>query len=602
MPDDAHSGVLWAPRQAVEKPAGLGGAFSSVSLALAPGASLTAAIQAVDRVLAPYGGLPAYGRADHISHKFQQDRIDRLSVMATVMPPVFLIVAAALVHLVIGRLVDGEREQIGLLKAFGYDDIPAATIYLKMAGLVGVIGALTGGAVGGWLGKAVVAVLAQYMRFPQLSWRFSWTAFGVSAVLSVVAAIGGSFLGVRRAVRLSPAVAMQPPTPTTFREGLLERVGLTRALDQPTRMIARNIERFPLRAALTVAGLSVSVSLLVSSQFLFGSIDTVVDQAYFRARRWSDEVRFAETRDVHAIAEVARQPAVIRVEPFRHVSGYLRAHARTEKVVVIGLEERADLERPLDPHGDRIWFKGPCLVLSQALAGRLAVQAGDVAELEITEGRRPRAVLAVSAIDQDYAGLTAHMTRAALNRLMGEGDRVSGADLTVAADQRGDFYRAIARIPQVVSAGSRDDTVATFRSAIAATMTTEMAFYLGFAAAIAFGIAYNISRIALSDRARDLATLRVLGFSPMECAYILCGELVFLALVAAPIGLAGGLGLARALISAFTRQDFYLPFVITPGGLGLAIATYLAAVTLAAVMVAQRIWHFDLVAVLKTRD
>jgi putative ABC transport system permease protein len=395
---------------------------------------------------------------------------------------------------------------------------------------------------------------------------------------------------------------MQPPTPTSFRKGVLERLNLAGALDQPTRMIARNIERFPVRATLTVMGLGVSVSLLVSSQFLFGAIDSVVDQAYFRARRWTDEVSFAEKRDAHAIAEMARQPAVLRSEPVRRVPAYLRAHARTEHIVVFGLDEHADLEQPLDPRGDRIRFKGQGLVLSQAVAGRLGVQAGDQAELELTEGRRPRVVLPISDIEQDYAGLTAHMSRSALNRLMGEGDLASGADLLVAADQRGDFYRAIARIPQIVSAGSRDDTVAMFRSAVTAAMTIEMTFYLGFAAAIAFGIAYNISRIALSDRARDLATLRVLGFSPIECAYILCGELLLLALVAVPIGLAGGFALAHALVAAFTRQDFYLPFVISPGGLGLAFTTYLAAVALAIAMVAQRIWRFDLVAVLKTRD
>jgi len=602
MPDDAHSGVLWAPRDAVEKPAGLGGAFSAVSLALAPGASQAKAIAAVDRLIAPYGGTPAYARADHISHKFQQERIDRMSVMATVIPPVFLIVAAALVHLVLGRLVQSEREQIGLLKAFGYSDLSAATIYLKMAGLVGISGVLAGGAVGGWLGQTIIAVLAQYMRFPHLAARFSWTAFGISGALSVAAAVAGSLLAVRRAVRLSPAVAMQPPTPTAFREGLLEHIGVMRTLDQPSRMIARNIERFPLRTASTVAGLSVSVSLLVGSQFLFSAIDTVVDQAYFRARRWTDEVSFADTRDIHAIAEMARQPAVVRAEPFRHVSGYLRAHGRTTRIVVFGLEEDADLERPLDPRGDRIPFKGRSLVLSQALAGRLGAQPGDVVELEVTDGRRPRTLLPVSAIDQDYAGLTAHMTRAALNRLMGDGDLASGADLVIATDQREVFYRAIARMPQIVSAGSRDDTVATFRSAIAAAMTTEMAFFLGFAAAIAFGIAYNISRIALTDRARDLATLRVLGFSPVECAYILSGELALLALVATPIGVIGGFALAHALVAAFTRQDFYLPFVINPAGLGLAFTTYMTAVALAAGLVAQRIWRFDLVAVLKTRE
>src|SRR5581483_5472216 len=141
----------------------------------------------------------------------------------------------------------------------------------------------------------------------------------------------------------------------------------------------------------------------------------------------------------------------------------------------------------------------------------------------------------------------------------------SGADLLVATDRRAAFYRAIAAAPAVVAAGSRDDTVESFRSAITGAMLTEMAFFLGFAAAIAFGVAYNISRIALADRARDLATLQVLGFRPIECAYILAGELALLALVAAPLGAAGGYGLGGALIQAFTKQDFFLPFYLSPG-------------------------------------
>jgi putative ABC transport system permease protein len=145
--------------------------------------------------------------------------------MAAVIPPVFLIVAAALVHLVLGRMVETDREQIGLLKAFGYGDVEAASIYLKMGAPVGPIGALAGGTLGGWLGTAVVAVRAQYMRFPHLAPQFSWTAFAVAATLSMAAAIAGSLRAVGRAVRQSPAVAMQRPTPTSFRRGLVERVG-----------------------------------------------------------------------------------------------------------------------------------------------------------------------------------------------------------------------------------------------------------------------------------------------------------------------------------------------------------------------------------------
>jgi putative ABC transport system permease protein len=602
MPDDAHQGVLWAPRDAVERPSGLGGAFSEVSLALAPNASESGAIAAIDRILAPHGGAPAYGREDQVSNKFQDDRIQRLGIMAVVLPPVFLIVAAALVNLVLGRLVQTEREQIGLLKAFGYGDLEAASIYLKMSGLVGVIGVVVGGASGGWLGQGIIGMLAPYMRFPHLSAQFPWAAFGVAAIVSIAAALAGSLLAVLRVVRMSPAVAMQTPAPTSFRKGIVERFGVWRIFDQPTRMIVRNLERFPARAALTVAGLSVSLALLVGSQFLFASVDEVVDQAYYRAHRWTDEIGFGDTRDVHVVTELAHLPAVLSAEPVRTEQGRMRANARQERIAVVGLDDGANLDQPLDMQGRPIAFEGHGVVLSIALAHRLAVRAGDFVELEIMDERRPRMLLPVTAIADDYAGLTAYMARNALNRAMGDGDEASGADLMVAPETRGDFYRSLARIPQVVGAASRDDTVASFRSAVTDTMTIEMTFFLGFAGAIAFGVAYNISRIALADRSRDLATLCVLGFGPGECAYILCGELIFLALLAMPVGVMLGLGLVKELVTAFTRQDFYLPFLITARGLAIAVTTYLGAVILATALVSQRIWRLDLVTVLKTRE
>ncbi len=602
MPDDAHEGVFWAPRTAVEWPTGLGDAFSAVSFALAPSASPEAALARIDRLLAPYGGAPSYARADQVSHKFQADRIARLGVMAEVIPPVFLLVAASLVHLVLGRLVETEREQIGLLKAFGYYDREVATVYVKMAALVGLVGVAAGGAVGGWLGRVLIVVLAQYMRFPHLAPQFSWTAFSTAALVSITTAVGGSFRAATRAASLSPAVAMQPPAPGVYHRSLVERLRVWRALDQPTRIVARNLARYPGRAALTVVGLAVSLSLLVASQFLFGAIDGVIDQAYFQARRWTDQIAFAEPRDVHAMAELRRLPAVVHAEPFRRTSAQLRAHGRSERAALIGAEVGAALERPLDPSGASIVFRGRGLIVSQPLAAHLQLRPGDVVDVEVNEGRRARTLLPVTAVAQDYGGLTAQMARRELNRAVGEGDLASGADLTVRGDERSAFYRAVARTPQVVSAGSRDDTVRSFRSTVTAAMLIEMVMYLGFAAAIAFGVAYNISRIALADRARDLATMQVLGFRPVECAYVLGGELVLLALAAIPMGIAGGVGLGAALVQAFTRQDFYLPLAISAHGLGVAFAVYVAAVVLATGLVCQRVWRLDLVSVLKTRD
>ena len=602
MPDDAHRGVFWAPRLTVEKAAGLGGSFSAVSLKLAAGSDPAPVLAAVDRALSPYGGFPAVARADQISHKFQQERIDRFGILAWVIPPIFLVVAASLVAMVLGRLVETEREQIGLLKAFGYGDFAAAAVYLKLAALIGLIGAAGGGVLGAWMARAVTQVLAQYMRFPSLHMRFSWTAFAAAALISAAAAAAGSLMAVRRAVRLSPAVAMRPPAPAVFRQGLVERLAIWRRLDQPTRMIVRNLERFPARALLTCVGLAVSLSLVVGSQFVFGSFDEILDQAYFRARHWTDFVGFAENRDVSAVASVGRMPGVIAAEPARFAAIRARANGREQRGFITGLDPAAWSTRPLDAADQVVPLKGRGVVLSSTLARRLDVQPGESVEIEIVEGRRPRVLLPITGEAQDYAGLSVYMDRHELNALMGDGDVASTALLLVAPDQRAQFYRAIERAPQIVAAESRADTVIGFRTTMMQIMSVEMSFFAAFAATIAFGVAFNVSRIALSDRARDLATLRVLGFEPFECAYILLGELGLLALLAIPLGVLGGIGLADALVASFASQELQLPMIITARSYGLSISTFLAAVALAAAMVGGRIWSLDLVAVLKTRE
>lgn len=602
LPDDSHQGIFWAPRRTAEKATGLGGAFSMVSLRLASAADAPAILAAVDRILAPYGGVAAVTRRDQVSNKFQQDRIDRFGILAWAVPPVFLLVAASLVHMVLGRMIDREREQIGLLKAFGYENLEAASIYLEMAAAIGLAGAIAGGVVGAWMAQGVTQVLALYMRFPHLEPRFSWAALATSALISILAAMSGSLLAVCRAVRLTPATAMRPPAPARFRPGIIERLPVWDWFDQPTRMIIRNLARFRWRALVTLLGLSVSLSLLIGTQFMFGSFDEILDQAYFRARHWTEFVGFAENRDISAIEEIRRLPGVIAAEPMRYVPARARANGREEKAFITGMDSGARLERAIDASGLPIPFEGRGVIVSASLAARLGVRPGDSVELEATEGRRPRILLPVTAEAQDYAGLSLFMERGALNRMMGDGNLASSAELVLADDQRPAFYRGIERMPQIVGGASRTDTIAAFRGTVLRIMTVEMSIFAGFAAAIAFGVAFNVSRIALSERGRDLATLRVLGFGPAECAYILLGELLLLALIGIPLGLLGGIGLSKGLVAAFSRQEMTLPMVMTPHGLGVATSAYIAAVLVAAVLVGMRVWSLDLISVLKTRE
>lgn len=602
MPDDAHQGVVWAPRPAVERAAGMSGAFNAVALKLAPGVSTRAVLADVDRILAPYGGRAAYAREDQASHAFLAAELKELSTSASILPPIFLIIAAALVHLTVSRLVDAEREQIGLLKAFGYRNGEAATSYLWMAAAIGVAGALAGGLIGGTLGAAVVDLYREYFRFPVLAVRFHWLAFAGASAVALAATMAGSLAAVRRAAALSPAIAMQPLRPATYRAGPLDQLIRGPAVDQATRVIVRNLERFPVRSLLATLGLAASLSLLVGTQFLFDSLDKVVEQAYYRTQRWSEAISFAEPRSIAALGEAARLPGVFAAEPVRIVAARLKANGREELTRVVGLEPDGRFDRPLDSRHRRVPFRGRGLILSEALADRLGLRAGGDVRVEVIDGRGPAAVLPVTGLARDYSGFSAYMDRRRLNELMGEGDLASGAHLQVAADRRPEFYRAIERTPQIVGSSSRDETVASWRLAMAKAFRVTISFYVGFAGAIAFGVAYNTIRIALSERARDLATLRVLGFGRGECAYILGGELAVLALAAIPLGILGGQALAHGLVAAYSRDEVRLPAIIGARSYGISLMAYLAAVTVAGVLVARRIWSFDLVAVLKTRD
>jgi putative ABC transport system permease protein len=602
LPDDAHQAVLWAPRRAVEGAAGEVGAFAKVALKLAGDVRPEQVLPQVDRLLAPYGGATALARADQPSNKFVTDALRRLRILSLILPPIFLAVAAGLTHMVMARLVETEREQIGLLKAFGFTNLEVAVPYLKLAAVIGVVGVIVGGLAGVALSVAMTSLYAQYFRFPVFAAQVDWTVFAFTSAVAIAAALAGASLAAFRAAALPPAVAMQAAAPTVYRRGFFDRLKLADRLDQPSRMILRRLERFPGKAALTVGGFALSLALLVCTQFLQDALDRVIDEAFYRSQRWSAQLTFFHPRDLRVIASVARLPGVIAAEPVRNTGAWATGPAGRKRVAILGLEPNAELARALDAAGRPIPLQGQGVVLSKALAEQLGLKLGGRVDLDVLEGRRPHLYLPIAGLADDYSGLSVYIDRTALNRMMGDGDVASSADLIAAPDAMPRLYAQLVKMPQVIAASSRDDTVANWRTTTAAEFSITVWFYLSFSGAIALGVAYNMGRITLAERSRDLATLQVLGFSRGECAYILYGELALIALIALPIGSGLGALFAQALVKAFARDELRIPVAITGRTMAVSISAYIVAVGLGCLMLQRQLARLDLVAVLKTRD
>ncbi|WP_448192766.1 ABC transporter permease [Azospirillum sp. sgz301742] len=602
MPDARRFGVFWMGRDALAAVFDLKGAFNDVSLSLQRDAREAEVIARLDALLAPYGGLGAYGRKDQLSNAFLSGELDQLRMTGRIIPPVFLGVAAFLLHMVISRLIETEREQIGLLKAFGYADREVGWHYMKLVLALTGLGVALGFALGAWLGFGMTALYARFYNFPILLYQPAPEMFALAALVAGGATVAGTLTAVRRAVTLPPALAMVPAPPVSYRRNALSRSALGRAVDGPTRMVVRHIVRWPVRAALTALGIAASVALLVASLFSFDSIETMIDVQFFRTHRQDATVVFTEARQDAILAEVARLPGVLRAEGVRTASVRLRAGHLSRRAAIQGLERDAALSRVLDAELRPVALPPAGLVLSSKLASLLAVRAGDLVTVEALEGRRRTAAVPVAAVVEEYIGAEAYMDRAALNRLMGEGPVVSGAHLRIDENQADTLFRRLKELPMLAGVTLRTASVGAFRATVAETMSIVLSFYVAFGGLIAFGVLYNSARITLSERGRELASLRVLGFTRGEVAYILLGELAVLTVLALPLGCALGYGLAAVIAAGLDSDLFRVPLVIEDRTYGIAVLVVLLSAAVSGAAVGWRVARLNLIAVLKTRE
>lgn len=602
LPDNKRFGVLWMGRASMEPAFDMTGAFNDVALSLARDASEAGAIERLDRLLAPYGGLGAYGRPEQYSHRFISDEINQNRVSANIVPAIFLGVAAFLLHIVLSRLLSIERMQIALLKAFGYSNLTVGLHYMKLALAIVAGGVLLGSAVGLYFGSWITEVYREFYRFPLLRYEAGAGLMTVAALISFGAAGIGALGAVRRAVALPPAEAMRAPAPGAFRHGFLERAGLGRFFSFSARMIIRNLGRSRGKAILSVLGISFAAAILVVGWYFYDAFDYMMRLQFQTIQREDVAVYFNNPRSAQARFDVAHLPGVLYSETFREVPVRLRFGHHSKRVGILGVEPGARLRRLVDPQMRPVALPPGGLVLTNKLAQILGAGPGDRVTVEVLEGTRPVRQVAVSGVVDEVIGLSAYMDLRALNRMMREEGSISGAHMAVDRLDLPRLYSLLKRTPAVSAVAIREAVLQSFQEIIARSMTITTDVLIVFACIIAVGMVYNGARIALSERAGELAALRVLGFTNGEIAGILLGEQALLTMAAIPIGCLLGYGVCALLTERMATELYRIPLVVSGTTYLSAAAVVAAAAVLSGLLVAGRLKRLDLLAVLKARE
>ena len=602
VPDDARFGVIWISRPALAAALDLEGAFNEVLITLVRGARSEAVLDRVDRILDPYGAPGSYDRDEHPSNRFLNEEIKGLSASAHSVPPVFMLVAAFLLYIVTSRMLQSEREEIGLMKAFGYTDTEVGGHYLQMVVLIALAGALFGSVLGVVLGRLIVPLYAGFYKLPFLLFRLDMAAFLTGLIISVGVASLGGVVVLRRIFRLTPAEAMRPPAPPDYSRAGHVAQALLERFDQPTRMVFRRIFRQPWRMLGAVTGIAAGMALSLSMLIIYDGFDEALTRTFEVIDRSDASVSFTAPEPYRVIYDLRRLPGVMRVEPVRNVPVILRKGRREFSGAITGLSTDAELFRALDADGAPIPLPARGMVLSSTLARILNAAPGDVLNVDIREGRQPEVQIVVAAISESLLGSPAFMEIGALNRALDEPGRVSGAYLSVSDGNEAAVHAALRDMPRVVGVSLRREARAAFE-VIMDQGAGSARFIMGLMAfAITFGIIYNAARVARDERARDLASLRVLGFHRGETAFVLLGELAIVTLAALPIGLLVGRFMSHMIAAGFSTDLYQIPVVFAPRAQGMAIAIVVGAALASGWLVKRDIDRTDIITSLKTRE
>lgn len=602
MPDDRRYGLVFMGLAAAEAAMDMGGAVNEIALRLTRGADERAVIDALDTLLDPYGSTGGYGRDRQMSHAFLQGEMQQLKVLATFLPPVFLVVAAFLVNMVLGRLIMLERTQIGLLKAVGYSTRDIAWHYLKLALLIGVLGVVLGAALGQWIGNTMIAMYGDFFRFPVVLRDPAAGAISISVVAGMITALLGGLRAVWDTVRLPPAVAMSPPAPPNFSRGWLDRGVAALRVRQTSMMILRSILRWPGRAAITVFGVISSVAMLVASYFMFDAVDLMADTMFTLSNRQDVTLVLNASAPERAVLDAMALPGVRQAEggyamPARLVHGH-----RTRLSAVQAHFPGESLARLVDDDGRIVSLPADGVVLPERLAEALALRVGDVVQIEMLAPPREVLHLPVAAIIAQGMGQEAHVAADALFAAMRVAPQVNRINLLITPQALPELHEAIKTTPAIAGLTDWSEVRGQFDATLSENLFTMLTMQTLVGLMTAIGVVYNAARIQVSERSHELASLRVLGFTRWEVGFVLVGEMMLLTLLAIPLGWIAGRYLAEGLIVAMSTDLIAVPFVITRRTYALAgIAVFVASLG-AVLLVRRRLDRVDLASALKARE
>jgi putative ABC transport system permease protein len=568
-PDPERFGVFYIKRTYAEEIFDMDGACNQITGLVAPEyrEHPDEILQTIERRLDSYGVFAKTPRRDQPPTRFLNDEITGLGTFATIMPVIFLAVAALVLNVLMARLIDQQRVIIGTLKGLGYSSAQIFWHFTKFGGLIGLIGGLVGCFFGYRMAEFVTDLYHQFFEFPNLENHFYVPLYITGLIISLLCALIGSAQGAYSALKLRPAEAMRPKPPRQGRHVWIERFGFFwQRLTFGWRMVLRNVIRNRLRSSVGLFAATMGAALLMTGFTLQYCIVYLIDFQFDKVMRSDVDLAFKDERGPDALDEARRLPGVDYAEPTLDVACEFFNGPYSRKGGITGLVQGARLTVPRDLAGLPIRIPDSGLAMTRKMAELLHLDVGDHVVIKPAKGLRTLRSVPVVEISDSYIGLSVYAEINFLSRLIDEEQALTGVQL--AMDPRREaykiFYREVKRVPALQAFNERASNVKNLMETLVNTQDIFIGLMTLFAGVIFFASLLNTSLIGLAERRREVATLRVVGYSPWQIGGYFLRESMIINVLGTLIGFPLGYGLVWYLTYVYDTEMFRFPLVVPP--------------------------------------
>lgn len=603
-PDPKTFGIVMMPLFQAQRILNLSGQVNQVVIMLAPGADTRAVARRVEDILRPYGNLTSYARKDQLSNFLLDNELSMLRMMSQTLPVIFLVMAVSIQFVLLGRMIKGQRVQIGTMKALGVSLRRIVVHYAGYALVVSLAGGVLGSLLGIYLASLLSQMYAQLFNLPGVIGGVNAAALFYGVLLAAVAGLLAGIIAARGVAGINPAESMRPEPPASggrvFWEGWSR---LWRTLSPAWRMTLRTTARNRLRFAATLFGVVAAVGLMVMSLAGNDSINYLVDKYFFTEQRYDYFVGLTTPVPADELLNISRLDGVVRAEPILQIPVKVAFGGRTRDEVLVGLAPGGTMKRPVDDTGRPLSLPDDGVVLDRLTAQKLGVVPGDRVELKtvLALGSPHRAVVRVTGIADENIGGEEYMSLSEANRILGEDNLISGVMLKVDPGKAAVVHLALSKMGDVASVTHKEAQVANFRSLMVYYVDFDDILAV-FGAALGFFIVFNASLMGFAERRRELASMRVIGFSRQEIGRLLWKENILVSFAGIVLGLPFGYLLAYGYIESLNSDLYSIPVAVFPQTYLISVLGGLAFVVAAHLVATRRLGGLNMIDVLKDQD